>query len=192
MARSGPVLLVAAAAVVVACTFTFDVPDEAQISCAEGGPPCPDGWDCDLAAGRCVVHGSVPEIPEIRIAGATPLSTVEGGLAAALAVTLGATPTAPVRIPVISTNLGEASVSPSTLTFTASNWNEPQTLTIQGARDSLLDGNQPYEVVLGPAVSDDVRYSMLPQIRIPGTNLDADMAEIVTVPDTVNTSESDT
>src|SRR3954467_2000718 len=116
MARSGPVWLAAAAVAVAACTFTFDVPDTAQIACADGGAPCPTGWDCDTSVGRCVVHGSVPEIPEIRINPSMPFGTTEAGGTASLAVRLGATPTAPVRILVVSTRPSEAAVSLSEVT----------------------------------------------------------------------------
>src|SRR5262245_61630926 len=192
MPRSGPVLLVAAAMLAAACTYTFDVPDGAQIACAAGGVPCPAGWECDAASGRCVVRGSVPEIPEIRVSPTTPLATAESGGVAALAVTLGATPTDPVRIPVVSTRTSEATAFPPELIFTEANWSQPQTVTVQGVRDSTVDGNQGYEVVLGPAVTGDVRFSALPAVRIAGTNTDSDTAQIVTVPTMVSTSESDT
>src|SRR5262249_5518110 len=119
MARSGPVVvLAAAAAAVAACTFTFDVPDTAQISCADGGAPCPDGWDCDVNVGRCVVHGSEPEVVEIRVTPSMPFTTTEAGGSASLAVRLGATPTALVRIPVVSSRPSEVTVFPSELRFT--------------------------------------------------------------------------
>ncbi|HEY8206370.1 MAG TPA: DUF1554 domain-containing protein [Myxococcaceae bacterium] len=191
MARSGPVVLLAAAAVVVACTFTFDVPDTAQIACADGGAPCPDGWDCDVSAGRCVVHGSVPEVPEIRVTPSAALATTEAG-SASLAVRLGATPTAQVRILVVSSRPAEATVFPPELIFTSDNWNQPQTITVQGVDDSEVDGAQPYEVVLGPPVTNDARFAALPEIRIPGTNADTDTAELKTAPTSITTSESDT
>ncbi len=192
MSRSGPVLLVAAATLAAACDYKFDVPPNAQISCRDGGAPCPDGWDCDATLGRCVVHGSVVEIPELRVSFTSPLATAESGGAAALAVALGATPTSPVRIPVVSTRPGEATAFPPELTFTASSWNQPQTVTVQGVRDSLLDGDQAYEIVLGPPITDDARYGGLAAVRIPGTNDDEDVARVITVPPAVTTSESDT
>lgn len=192
MSRSGPVLLAAAAALVVACTYTFEVPDTAQISCADGGAPCPDGWDCDVGAGRCVVHGSVLEVPEIRVSPSASITTVESGGAASLAVRLGATPTAAVRVPVVSTRPSEATVFPPELTFDGSSWNQAQTVTVQGVKDQVVDGPQPYEVVLGPPASNDARFSSLPELRIAGTNADSDTAQIVASPTSITTSESDT
>lgn len=192
MARSGPVLLAAAAALVVACTYTFDVPDTAQISCSDGGAPCPDGWHCEVAQGRCAVNGSVVEVVEIRVQPTTAIATAESGGAASLAVTLGATPTALVRVPVVSTRPSEATVFPPELTFDGSNWNQAQTVTVQGVKDQVVDGPQPYEVVLGPPASNDTRFSSLPEIRIPATNADSDTAQINARPPSITTSESDT
>jgi uncharacterized protein DUF1554 len=191
MARSGPALLAAATACLVACTYTFNVPDDAQISCSDGGVPCPDGWHCEVARGRCAKNGSVVEVPEIRVPTAT-ISTSEDGGAASLAVTLGATPTAPVRVPVVSTLLSEATVFPPELAFDDTNWNQPQTVTVVGVRDQVVDGDQAYEVVVGPPISTDGRYSALQAIRIPGTNADFDTAEIRASPNSITTSESDT
>src|SRR5437868_13684246 len=135
MARSGPVLLAAAtAAMVVACTYTFDVPETAQIACSDGGAPCPDGWHCEVAQGRGVVNGSVVEIPEVRVQPAGAIDTSEDGGAKSRAVVLGATPTAPVRVPVVSTRPSEATVFPPELIFDQSNWNQAQTITVQGVK----------------------------------------------------------
>jgi hypothetical protein len=192
MARSGPVLLAAAAAMAVACTYTFEVPETAQIACSEGGAPCPEGWHCEVAQGRCAINGSVVEVPEVRVQPSTPIATAENGGAASLAVTLGATPTAPVRVPVVSTKPSEATVFPPELTFNDSNWNQAQTVTIQGVRDQVVDGDQPYEVVVGPPASNDTRFSSLAEIRIAATNADSDTARILASPTSITTSESDT
>src|SRR5262245_46532496 len=117
MARSGPVVAVAAAAaMVVSCTYKFEVPETAQISCSDGGTPCPDGWHCEDSRGRCAINGSVVEVVEVRVPTAA-LSTSETGDPVSLAMTLGATPTAPVRVPLVSTLPSEARVFPSELIF---------------------------------------------------------------------------
>ncbi|HYV46403.1 MAG TPA: DUF1554 domain-containing protein [Myxococcaceae bacterium] len=194
MARSGPVLLAVAAATVVACTYTFEVPDGSQITCSDGGEPCPDGWHCEVDQGRCAKNGSVVEVPEVRVQPTTAIATAEKGAssAASLAVVLGATPTAPVRVPVISTRPAEARVLPQELIFDDSNWDQAQTVTVQGVPDDVVDGPQPYEVVVGPPASNDSRYSSLAEIRIPATNADSDVPTIRASPPSITTSESDT
>src|SRR3954465_2869089 len=119
MARSGPGWVMSAAALAVAvadCTYKFDdIPQAAQIACSDGGAPCPDNWECDESVGRCRLIRSVPEVPEIRVSPGGALTTKEpvAGQSvgtASLAVTLGATPTAPVRLLVVSTRTSEAQV----------------------------------------------------------------------------------
>jgi len=194
MARSGPVWLAVIAATVVACTYTFNVPEGSQISCSDGGAPCPDGWHCEVGPGRCVLNGSVVEVPEVRVQPTAAIATAESGPAAAasLAVVLGARPTAPVRVPVVSTRPAEATVVPQELIFDDSNWDQAQTVTVQGLPDHVVDGPQPYEVVVGPPASNDARYSSQPEIRIPATNADTDTARILASPTSITTSESDT
>jgi len=50
-------------------------------------------------------------------------------------------------------------VDQSTLTFTDTNWNIAQTVTVTGVDDGIFDGNQSYSVVLAAATSDDVNYN---------------------------------
>jgi len=55
---------------------------------------------------------------------------------------------AEVTVAVSSSDTGEATVGPATLTFTEDNWNTPQTVTVTGVNDNNSDGHQEYEVGL--------------------------------------------
>jgi hypothetical protein len=44
--------------------------------------------------------------------------------------------------------VGEVTVSPATLTFTPGTWDVPQTVTVTGADDALMDGDQITAVTL--------------------------------------------
>ena len=57
-------------------------------------------------------------------------------------VTLTSRPTADVVLAVASTDLTEITVDVALLTFTPDNWNTPQTVTISGQADGLVDGVQ--------------------------------------------------
>ena len=46
-----------------------------------------------------------------------------------------------------------------TLTFNAANWNLPQTVTVTGVDDFVVDGDQPFTIVLGNALSADGNYN---------------------------------
>ena len=63
-------------------------------------------------------------------------------------VVLDLEPTADVSLSVTSTDVGEAVVSPSTLTFTRSNWSTPRTVIVTGVDDTVVDGDQAVLVVV--------------------------------------------
>ncbi|MDP6759220.1 MAG: hypothetical protein QF481_01730, partial [Acidimicrobiales bacterium] len=72
----------------------------------------------------------------------TTASVTEGGSTDTFTVALDVPPTSDVVLSVASDDTGEATVSPSTLTFTAANWSTPQTVTVTGVDDSIDDGDQ--------------------------------------------------
>ncbi|MEC7068625.1 MAG: hypothetical protein VXW96_01840 [Bacteroidota bacterium] len=54
----------------------------------------------------------------------------EDGSLASFSVRLSATPTAPVQISWASSNINEGSLSSSTIIFSATNWDQPQIITV--------------------------------------------------------------
>ena len=78
--------------------------------------------------------------------GATTVT--EAGGTDTFTVVLTAQPLANVVITVVSANTGEATASPSSLTFTAANWNTAQTVTVTGVNDAVDDGDQTTAVTL--------------------------------------------
>ncbi len=108
-----------------------------------------------------------------------PLQTTEAGGTATFTVRLNAQPTATVTFAVGSDAPDEGTATPATLTFTTVDWNAPQIVTVTGVDDALADGNQPYNVVLSPAVSVDAGYNGLDPSDVALTNLDNDSAGIV-------------
>ncbi len=103
-------------------------------------------------------------------------TTEEGAGTATFQVVLDSQPTADVVIPVSSSNTGEGTVAPTPLTFTAANWNQPQTVTITGVDDAIDDDDVQYSVVLSPATSGDAKYSGLDAEDVTVTNIDDDVA----------------
>jgi len=101
----------------------------------------------------------------------TRLRTSEAGDSATFTVVLNGPPVKPVTIAVASSS-DEGVVSPAMITFTALNWAAPQTVTVTGAdNDNTADGNQPYQVKLGPITSDDAAYGQLTPEDLPPVNL---------------------
>jgi len=78
--------------------------------------------------------------------GSTVMS--ESGSSDSFTFALGSEPAGDVVVSVVSSDLSEAVVSASALTFTASNWDTPQTVVVTGVNDGLSDGDQAVDVTL--------------------------------------------
>lgn len=120
-------------------------------------------------------------------AGFTPsttggLVTTEAGGTATFFLRLNTQPTADVTIPFRSSNPAEGSVTTPSATFTPTNWNVAQAVTVAGVDDFVADGNVAYTVDAGAVVSGDPAYA---GIRPPSdgvTNVDDDVAGIAVTP----------
>ncbi len=114
-------------------------------------------------------------------AGELGLTTTETGGTATFTVVLNIWPTAAVNLSISSSDITEGTVAPQSLTFTATNWNIPQTVTITGVDDNIDDGDQDYKIVLA-ATSDQPDYNgiNLPEVLV--TNRDDDVAGITVTP----------
>jgi hypothetical protein len=93
-------------------------------------------------------------------------------------IVLDTAPTANVTIMLSSSNPQEGTVSPSMVTFTPQNWNMPQTVTVTGVDDLIIDGDQVFDIITGPAVSDDPLYDGLDVADVQVTNIDNDFAQV--------------
>ena len=93
----------------------------------------------------------------VTAAGATDTFTVR----------LNSQPSANVSMGLSSSNVAGGTVSPSSLTFTTSNWNQPQTVTVTGVETS---SNVSYSIVTAPATSADPNYNGLNAADVSVTN----------------------
>ena len=84
----------------------------------------------------------------ITVTPTSGLMTTEAGTTATFTVVLDSQPTAPVSIGVSSSDTGEGTVSSATLTFTDSDWNQTQMVTVTGVDDAVADGAQAYMIEL--------------------------------------------
>jgi hypothetical protein len=71
----------------------------------------------------------------------TTLTVSESGTTATFTVVLDSQPSSDVVFDVTSGDTSEATLSTAALTFTSSNWNTAQTVTVTGVDDSLIDGD---------------------------------------------------
>lgn len=104
----------------------------------------------------------------VRVTPTTGLFTTEDGTTATFTVVLGREPKSNVVISATSDDTSEGIVMPSSVTFTTSNWNVPQTFTVTGQDDDLSDGDINYHIHLGPTQSSDPAYK---NIAIPSLDV---------------------
>ncbi|MCB1627479.1 MAG: DUF11 domain-containing protein, partial [Xanthomonadales bacterium] len=112
----------------------------------------------------------------ITVTPTSGLTTTEAGGTDSFTVVLDTEPTADVSIGISSSDAGEGTPDVTTLTFTAGNWDTPQTVTVTGADDAVVDGDQGYTIVTAAAVSADAVYSGLNGSDVAVTNSDDDTA----------------
>jgi hypothetical protein len=107
------------------------------------------------------------------------LVTTESGGTSTFSVFLNRQPTADVTIGLSSANPAEGTVSPTSLTFTPSDWSTPKQVTVTGVDDFKVDGDKTYTIVTAPAVSSDPSYNGLNPPDVSVVNRDNDVANFV-------------
>lgn len=114
--------------------------------------------------------------PSIVVTPTSGLVTTEAGGTRTFTVVLHSQPTANVTIPISSSDTGEGTVSRASLTFTPTNWSTPQSITVKGVNDAVVDGDIAYTVNVGPAASTDPNYNGRDATDVAVTNKDNDVA----------------
>ncbi|MBF0350201.1 MAG: hypothetical protein HQM11_04180, partial [SAR324 cluster bacterium] len=120
-------------------------------------------------------------------------NTTEASGTATFTVKLNSQPTADVVLTIASSNTAEGTVSASTLTFTSSNYNATQTITVTGVDDNIVDGNQSYTIsvtVNSGSTSDTSGYKTLSASSVSVTNTDNDTAGLTVSTISANTTEA--
>ncbi len=110
----------------------------------------------------------------------TSENTTEASEAYTFTVYLSSEPADDVSLSLGSSDTTEGMVSPSTLTFTSSNWSTPQTVTLTGVDDTEYDGSIAYSIIFQPAVSNDPDYDGFDPVDIFLYNYDDDIIGIQT------------
>jgi len=106
-------------------------------------------------------------------------------------VVLATQPMADVIIPVVSGDSAQATVDRPSLTFTTSNWNVPQTVTVSGADGNAAnDGDVAFAILVGAASSADPIYSGLAGGSVTGTNRSVDHPPTLAAPTTATVGGS--
>jgi len=107
----------------------------------------------------------------------TSVTVSEAGTDGSVNLKLDSKPTADVTFTVTGSDTGEASVAPTTITFTTANWNIDQTVTVTGVDDVATDGPQASTVTLSPASTDSM-YDAMDDLVVDVTTTDDDTAGV--------------
>jgi hypothetical protein len=109
----------------------------------------------------------------VQVTPTSGLVTTEAGGTATFTVALSTLPVADVTIGLSSSRPAEATVSPSSLTFTSADGTTPKTVTVTGVPDTVADGNQTFTIVTAPATSLDPAYAGIDPPDVAGLNQDS-------------------
>ncbi len=104
--------------------------------------------------------------------------TTEAGGTATFTVRLATQPTADVSVAIASTNVQEGQPDVVSLTFTPSDWNVDQVVTLTGQPDQVDDDDQLYGAQVGPCTSGDPKYQGLGGGTVTVVNQDIDTAGV--------------
>ncbi len=101
---------------------------------------------------------------------------------ASFQLSMNATPTHNVTIPLSSSNELEGIVTVDEIIFTPQNWNIPQTVYIIGRNNDVVNGQQNYSIILGSIKSDDSKYNDInpDDVNITGISIDIQITEQIT------------
>jgi len=117
--------------------------------------------------------------------------TTESGDTDSFTVTLNTQPASDVVVSVVSSDTGEVTVAPATVTFTSGNWNTAQTITVTGVDDDLVDGTQNATVTLSVVdASSDDDYDSVADAVVSVTNAETDSTVATTTTTTTTTAPS--
>ena len=111
----------------------------------------------------------------------TALETTEGGGGDQFTVVLDTQPMSEVTVALTVGDGTEGSLSAGLLTFTANDWNQPQTVTVSPVDDDVDDGIITYSIDIG-ATADDPKYDEFDGPSVTVANVDDDTAGITVSP----------
>ena len=129
----------------------------------------------DQAVSATTTDGDTAGFTVAESSGSTGVT--ETGSTDTFTVVLDAQPASDVVISVSSGDTGEVTVSPATLTFTSTNWDTAQTVTVTGVNGDLVDGTQTTTITLTiNDVSSDNDFDGVAGQAVSATTTDDDTA----------------
>lgn len=105
-------------------------------------------------------------------------------------IKLDTQPTGNVTIKISSTKPEKVGIAPATLTFTPTNWNQPQTITYSGKQDADALDEQDVITYSVDASSPAVEYQTVPEQTANISVTDDDEADMIVTPTTLSMNEN--
>ena len=162
--------------------------DSVNYTIGLGQPISADPMYAALPVQNVSVTNEDDDSPGLVVDAPARLETSEDLTTATFTVALMSEPFFPVTVFVSSSNIAEGTGTPAQLQFDASNWNQPQTITVTGVDDSVTDGPVDYQVQLSSS-STDGDYDGL-SAAVDATNLDNDIPGVSILPGALETNEA--
>lgn len=133
------------------------------------------------------IDNDVAGLRVVESSGSTSVN--ESGTTDTFTVVLTARPLSNVVLSVASSNTAEVTASPATLTFTNSNWNRPQTVTVRGVNDEMVDGDQTSLMTISvDDTKSDNAFDDLAEQTITVTTVDNDISDFGDAPESYSTN----
>lgn len=129
-----------------------------------------------------VLDGAACRPAGVTVEPASGLYTSESGVSATFTIALDGPPESGVTIPLASSDPGEGTVSPASVTFTPADWNVPRRVTVTGASDGVDDGDIAYTILTGPVSSADPAFQGLDPSDVSVVNADDIQGVFFTLP----------
>jgi polyisoprenoid-binding protein YceI len=155
-----------------------DLQDGLQTYRVTGVATSSDAGYSGLDMPEVVLRNVDNDLADVTVGDPNGDTTEEGGQAT-FTVVLNSQPTADVTITFVSSDEGEGTVAPGSVTFTPTNWNSPRNITATGVNDRSADGRQPYIIETSDAVSADGNYSGLDVSEVVLFNRDDDSPDVI-------------
>ncbi len=106
-------------------------------------------------------------------------------------VELSTKPESDVVVDIVNPSSDESLTDISSLTFTTENWNIPQSITMIGIDDHIIDGDQFFDVSISVNKNlSAANYQNVPIKTVKVLNIDDDLADVIISPSTGSTSEN--
>ena len=120
---------------------------------------------------------TVADTDQAGLTVSSPGAVTEIGSFDNFTIVLNTGPTSAVVVDISSSDTGEVTVSPASLSFSTGNWSIAQTVIVTGINDNVSDGDQNSNIIVGVDNStSDPNYAALSDINVGVTTLDDDDA----------------